>query len=276
MNNEIKIKHILEVFNKHKVDFLPNFGNIGDTLIYASTKKLFNEHQIDYSIVSDYKKANSDVLFVCGGGALIDKYYTLHRSINEIYKNYNEIIILPSTIDGINSKHLFNIAGKKLKICCREKKTYGFMMQNFLYKENIFLCEDLAMSYDFSNYIDIGYGHLNSFRVDRERTNIEYPLSNIDLSIELYLEHKPYRVDYWNISYWNEYLDLFLNSIAKYRTISTNRLHIAIAAVKMNKEVKLFPNSYFKNKAVYEYSLSKYENIKWINKRNTFFWDRYI
>ena len=46
-----------------------------------------------------------------------------------------------------------------------------------------------------------------------------------------------------------------LDEIDKYATVNTNRLHGAIGASLLNKRVHLYPNSYWKNQEVYNYSL---------------------
>ncbi len=41
--------------------------------------------------------------------------------------------------------------------------------------------------------------------------------------------------------------------LSKYEVINTNRLHIAIVGSMLNKKVNFYNNSYYKNRAVYEY-----------------------
>ena len=48
----------------------------------------------------------------------------------------------------------------------------------------------------------------------------------------------------------------FLEAIARFETVHTNRLHVSIAAAMMGRRVHLYANSYFKNKAIHETSLS--------------------
>lgn len=71
--------------------------------------------------------------------------------------------------------------------------------------------------------------------------------------------------NYWTSDSWVEYLDIFLKIIAMHKTINTNRLHVAIAASMLGKNVKFYSNSYFKNKFVYEYSLINFSNVIWID-----------
>ena len=54
-----------------------------------------------------------------------------------------------------------------------------------------------------------------------------------------------------------DYLSFSLDEINKYSIINTNRLHGAIGGSLLNKHVKFYPNSYWKNQEVYNYSLRK-------------------
>ena len=62
--------------------------------------------------------------------------------------------------------------------------------------------------------------------------------------------------DYWD----NEFLArnstrCMINFLEEYKVVNTDRLHVAILASLLGKEVNFYPNSYTKNEAVYNYSL---------------------
>jgi len=63
---------------------------------------------------------------------------------------------------------------------------------------------------------------------------------------------------------------VFVNLIEGSRMVFTDRLHVAILAVILGKDTILYPNSYYKNKGVYEFSLSKYPNLKFVEDRKHF------
>jgi len=47
--------------------------------------------------------------------------------------------------------------------------------------------------------------------------------------------------------------------------VRTNRLHDAICAGLLGKRVKMYPNSYFKNRAVYEFSMrDRFPDVEWV------------
>ncbi len=45
-------------------------------------------------------------------------------------------------------------------------------------------------------------------------------------------------------------------------------MKIHIAATLLGEKVKLFPNSYYKNKAVFEYSLKRFSNVDFVEDFN--------
>jgi hypothetical protein len=59
-------------------------------------------------------------------------------------------------------------------------------------------------------------------------------------------------------------LDHLFEVIGSHSRIQTDRLHVAIAGALLGREVHLHPNSYYKNQAVYDYSLEQYENVTFV------------
>ena len=95
---------------------------------------------------------------------------------------------------------------------------------------------------------------------DREKTNIKIPEDNRDLSLIL---NKPGNTKI------NIIKDVSLSTpdhLSKFKTINTNRLHIAIAGILLDKNVNFYRNSYYKNKSVFEYSINNiYKNTIFYN-----------
>ena len=101
-----------------------------------------------------------------------------------------------------------------------------------------------------------GNGVCNAYRMDREKTNINIPENNVDLSSKLN--------KCGNTAKINVIKDVSLSIfdyLSKFETINTNRLHIAIAGSLLDKNVNFYRNSYYKNKSVFEYSINNiYKN----------------
>ena len=63
----------------------------------------------------------------------------------------------------------------------------------------------------------------------------------------------------------DKYVEKFETIVSSFTKINTNRLHVAIMGALYGREVNLYPNSYYKNKEVYEYSIkNKFSNVKFI------------
>jgi exopolysaccharide biosynthesis predicted pyruvyltransferase EpsI len=64
--------------------------------------------------------------------------------------------------------------------------------------------------------------------------------------------------------------DSFVKLIEGSGKVITDRAHVAILATILGKDTTLYPNSYYKNKGIYEYSLSCYPNVRFVEvQRNS-------
>jgi len=98
---------------------------------------------------------------------------------------------------------------------------------------------------------------LNCFRTDGEKTDIEIPEKNFDLSEILSL-------GIYNEEICEYVISNLFSIINKFDLIRTNRLHIAVSCALLGKKVEFYPNNYFKCEAIYEYSLKgKYNCVIW-------------
>ncbi|MFN6944236.1 MAG: glycosyltransferase [Cytophagaceae bacterium] len=272
MYNEIDINEFLTQFSGTCVDYLPNNGNVGDILIFASTLQVFQRHKISFQTIEGNEDERGDVLFLGGGGNLIDDYCWLLPRLQKLNRNYDKVVILPHTIFGKKVLEVFEQLGENVYIFCREKKSYDFLFSSLKHKENIFLSNDMAFHFDYFPYKSKKtHGILNAFRKDGEKGVQDIPVLNIDLSDELQLKGKPYSTEFWRLDYWMDYLDDFLGLISQHNVIRTNRLHVAIAGALMDKKVEFYPNSYFKNEAVYSFSLANHKNVSFKEYDNHYF-----
>ena len=92
---------------------------------------------------------------------------------------------------------------------------------------------------------------LNAFRVDEEKTNVEIPNINFDISsmYQLSINH-PFLAE--------AATRMMLHTVSQFEEINTNRLHVAILSSLLGKKVNFYDNSYFKCRAVYLHSLEKH------------------
>lgn len=101
-------------------------------------------------------------------------------------------------------------------------------------------------------------GTLHAFRTDAERTVVTVPPDNLDLSDLFFYGTRNAAVCHTGALHILRYLNTF-------DEVRTNRLHLAIGALLLDKRVRLHPNSYFKNRAVFEFSLrDRFPDVEWV------------
>lgn len=275
------------------VYFYPNPGNAGDSLLAHVTYELFKELNIKYHLFDEQTSDPTDKILLYGGGGNLISYYSQARNFIQKYcRKVKKLIILPHTIAG--NEDLLNQFNENVDIIAREEVTYNHVKKHAL-KANIFLADDLGFGLNVekilskklgfgmhlinlqlpvriflqSNYAEVMYrakklvysgkNHiLNCFRIDKEKSNIDIPSGNIDVS-SIFAYGTEGEIKAFYASY------RLLNFINHYQEIRTNRLHIAIGGALLGKEVKLYPNNYYKCEAVYESSIKgRYPNVIWM------------
>jgi exopolysaccharide biosynthesis predicted pyruvyltransferase EpsI len=246
---EFNLRDFLEIYKDRSVDFFRFPGNYGDSLIWHGTKILLSSLNISEQYVDISSLNYNNILFIDGGGNLVDYYSDVKDFLTKKPSLYDEIIILPHTIFGEKQVEVLNNISSKLTIFCRERVSAEFLEDRLTHTE-VYLWHDCALYNKFSP-VPPGRGILNSFRLDQESILHILPKSNNDLSYNGYAT-KP--------------LDELIDVLQKYAQVNTDRLHIAIAATLLGKRVRLFPNSYYKNKAVFNYSLKRFSNITFVEK----------
>ncbi len=247
---ELNVKDFIKKYSGSEVDFFRFKGNYGDSVIWHGTMKLLSDLNIQIHNVELSSKIKNEVLFIDGGGNFIDYYDDVRNFLHAKHTEYKEIVILPHTIFGDKQIDLLSKL-KNTTIFCRELESEKFVREHAK-NCGVYLSHDCAFYNIFENKQDTGEGVLQAFREDCESIFSDKPVQNIDISDIGGYETKP--------------LDEFLDIISKHKEIHTDRLHVAITASMLGKKVTLYPNSYFKNKAVFDYSLKKYPKTQFITK----------
>lgn len=247
---EYDLKKFLEKYKNFNVDFFRFGGNYGDSLIWHGTMKLLSELNIRVDYVDLVSEKKNKVLLIDGGGNLVDYYTDVRDFLTAKPALYNKIVILPHTIFGDKQIKILNNLQSDTTIFCREKVSVDFVAKN-IKKGKVYLWHDCAFYNSFEKSKVEGVGTLNAFRSDQESILKMKPNPNNDISYNGYAT-KP--------------LDGFLETLQKYNKINTDRLHVAIAAALLGKRVNFYPNSYYKNKAVFDYSLKKFPNVNFIEQ----------
>lgn len=224
-----------------------NPGNAGDSIIQAGTFHFFESQNIPYRIIEPGTSIPPEtILWYSGGGNLVEYYNDCKKWLMS-FSETNPCIILPHTINDIVFLRQLN---SRTILICREEKSFELCLANFSGK--VFLHQDMAFYLDIARLNVIpkkGRGSLYAFRQDKEKNGQNFS-NTLDVS--------------WLFGYQltnrESIMDCashFLDVINSFEFIHTDRLHIAIGAFLLGKKhIYLYPNSYYKNRAVYDHSLS--------------------
>ncbi len=268
--------------------FLPDPGNAGDSFIAHATYQLFDRLALDYEVGSTRETYPDRVVIWGGGGNLVPLYVDLNDFLLDNADVCARLIVLPHTIQGREST--LARLGANCEIFCRERMSFDHVRRHAP-KATVILSHDLAFSADLDKTVaqaalfplpllsDVDLARrnvkrslralsyktrargssrvLNCFRGDREKTNTAIPYPNIDAS-------QVYAIDTMSERDSLETTYRLMRFVDGFRTVNTNRLHIAILAAMLGQRVNFYPNSYGKNLAVYEHSMAgRFENVRW-------------
>lgn len=245
---EINMVEFLSDYASKHIVYIPNPGNAGDSLIAMGTLQLFDKLGLNYVIGDINVEYKDKILFYAGGGNLVGLYNNCYNFLNK-NKAKNEIVLLPHTVKDVDS--LVTSLGSNVTIICREYVSYVYVYSITKHSQNVLLSKDMAFYITgLESYTIKGVGEGNCFRLDCEKTNVRIPSGNNDISASMEVPHNTTKPDVIN----NVCSSVF-KYLSQFEVINTNRLHVAIAGALLGKRVNLYRNSYYKNKAVYDYSL---------------------
>lgn len=282
------LEKILGSLRGEKVVYIPNRGNAGDSFIAHATYQLFDNVGLNYEIGNlsgTYRKA---IIVCAGGGNLVRPYPNMADFLRRNLGHWRQLIILPHTIRSYED--IIQRFDSNCYVFCRETPSFDFVHANAS-KARTFLSHDIALGCDLRDtrrqmarrpYRDI-FGRqlfvrnakrlmrsvrycamnvsepriLNVFRTDVEKTGIELPWANIDLSSAFSAD------DMLPIASLHATYSMMC-FIDKFELVRTNRLHIGILSAMLGKDVEFYDNSYGKNRDVYIHSLrDRFSNVRW-------------
>ncbi|CCG86689.1 polysaccharide pyruvyl transferase family protein [Erwinia piriflorinigrans] len=256
MNKEIlTLDDLIKCYHsEHSIVYKANPGNAGDGVIASATYDFFERNNITFSQYARHHSYHNsrDVLFFGGGGNLIEGLYSEGKDFLESQlDNFFKIIIMPSTIKGY--KKFFSDNKNKLIVFCREATTLEYVLSLGYEKGvNVFVSDDMAFYLDLEKYrsnIFSDKNIANCYRTDSESLNGNIEVINHDISLT-------WNGDYWdNISLARNSTRCMINFLEDFKEVNTDRLHVAILASLLGKIVNFYPNSYYKNQAVFNYSI---------------------
>jgi exopolysaccharide biosynthesis predicted pyruvyltransferase EpsI len=213
-------------------------------MIERATLELFARAGIACRLIqaSDLQKSSSfkniDMLAAPGGGS-VGEFYTaspkLRAQISRV-QGCDKILLPQSAFDSTEDLSAFTV------VFAREIRSFELMS---VAHPDVRLAPDMALSLAISAPKESRQIIEGVFmRRDRERT---HNAEGVDLTSKV------------------KTADDYIRRAGEFGIIKTNRLHLAIAAALQDRQVFLRPNSYHKNRSMFETWLRLFPNVKWEN-----------
>ena len=225
------------------VYYMANPGNWGDGLIRQGTLRFFRDLGLKFTeIMSKEELARLSptiTTLIYGGGGAWCKLWNHGELWATTFKQRFHVIVLPSTYE-------MQFAIPNTTFFCRDQYESQANVPAATF------CHDMAFYLKHSvSPVPAGSGEGYFFRTDAESGRSRpIPPSNDDISLK-----------------GNQFSDVapLVATVAKFESVHTDRLHVAITGCLLKKKVFLYPNSYFKNKAVYRSSMQDhFENVEFM------------
>jgi len=268
------LKDVFTQFKDRQFIFVEPGGNFGDDLIYVGAKKLANELDIKYNsfffdgeispksfwnaVNLEVYLAQSDIIYVHGGGGFNSIYGWAPQLLRILRSMFpKNLIIVGPTSTTLEPRYLSHILPKDKNIIffAREMVTYNFIKRFY---PKVYVDHDATFQLtencdEFKSFcMGLTKKSEHSLLVLRQDAE-EVPLPKVikKENYDVVCDPATYEKEEWlKLHLWSS-------------TITSNRLHSAIFGTIAGKEVKLFANSYHKNRAVWEFSLHKL-GVEWI------------
>jgi exopolysaccharide biosynthesis predicted pyruvyltransferase EpsI len=237
------------------VTFVPNPGNIGDAAINLACFYYLNDRFARVDICPMTDTPRTECVFLGGGGNAVEPLYNDVRNFLDRLPLEHRLFVFPATIRGY-SKSLLRVA-PIARILCRELTSYT-SLTNQLGLERVWLTHDAAfllaprLRRDFTSTLNnAAASKCYLFRTDKER--VDYRFGGNDMMSEnhsYWTDMGAARNAVWAVAHY------FLN----FGEVETDRLHGAILAAILGRQTILRANCYYKNAAVFNFSLSRLPN----------------
>ena len=267
MKNQIVSHKLFELFERNKSKqfiFVEPGGNHGDYLIYKGAEKLaglagikFKPVKHDDFMVSSY--LDDAVIYIHGGGGFVPWWGgSVIKELKKAVDSHRGVIIVgPQTFstDKLFLKrevvdNLGNNRSKEIFIFARDPISYSVLKECLPSWVNLELDHDTALN-------------LNSEDLETNSKSSGYTLYSMREDPEKYaFKNKEYLSIWVDPVNYSKSFEEWVKIHAHAKKIITNRLHSAMAGTILGKETILLPNSYYKNRAIWEFSL-KSRGVIW-------------
>ncbi|WP_027169529.1 polysaccharide pyruvyl transferase family protein [Mesorhizobium sp. WSM3224] len=263
------IASCLRQYSGKKICFFPNPGNAGDSLIAVGTYQAFERCGLEVEIIDLDSNVKDQIVFLGGGGNFVPLYTDVKTAFKKFLGRASKCILLPHTIRG--NEDVIASLDDSCTVFCRD-------LASFRHLRAVNPSLEVRLSHDMAFHIDVrallddeetriaaqnvlteklnslgltegmirGWPSVDMLRLDSESC-ADAPQSDVDVSDLFALGVRPNEA---RLAAW-----CFLKTISFAKHITTDRLHVGVAAAMLGVPCTLRDNSYGKNHSVYEHSL---------------------
>lgn len=253
-----ELAHALAGVRGQRLVLLRNRGNRGDGVIHLGAQRLLHALGLEYRDIHqpDAPQAiEADVLLVVAGGAFCRTTHSIVALIERYAPTVQHVIILPASFD-VSCGEVRRFArswDERFTVFCREQRSFEALRALPVRAQGLMLSHDLAFCADLQPWAERpAEGSVAIVRRDREAV----------------FDRRPLDIGGRDISRGSDAeAEILLDYVARFAVVHTDRTHAAITAAMMGREVWLYRNAYFKNQAIFEHSLSRMPNVRFVGKQ---------
>jgi len=268
------MRSYLETLAGEEILYFPTPGDAGDSLLQVGTYQALKRAGIRFRPISLEDDVSGRIVMLGGGSNLTPLYRELRHALLDggFLQNCRRLVILPHTLRG--NEDLLARMDDRVTIFCRDPESYVHVLRH-AETPHVHLDHDMALHLDVGEFYEEARPYTDTpelfetnlarygrrfladepvdrafYRVDGERQNGPVPPDNVDISMIFQFGTWPE----------NSYKAVwcFLEAIRRSRSLSTDRLHVAIGASLLDRPCRLDADRYGKNAGVYLHSLRKY------------------
>jgi exopolysaccharide biosynthesis predicted pyruvyltransferase EpsI len=260
------LRRLFEQYMSRKFVFVEPGGNYGDYLIYRGAEKLADQiglryHSIPFNEYMFTQVDHEKVIYIHGGGTYNPWWSgtSMWALLKSVQFHKGILIQGPSTVhreknflEGGVARYLKDTNTEKIYFFTRERASYEALREVLPSHVELGLDHDTALHLTCDDLpsatADLSSRTFYAIRNDKESRRVA------DHSKQLRLWFDPVPS--------SQSFDEWIQHHACVGEVITNRLHSAIVSTILGKDTTLLPNSYHKNRSVYEFSLAQ-RGVRW-------------
>lgn len=222
------------------------------------------EKRIHWWTMRAYTSDFPSTVVLIGGGGNVNDLYDGSRLLQVVIEQNpkNTVIVAPQTywFNSTQFPKIFQNTKQEIHLFSRERNSYSLLEKMKLPSNvNIHLSQDAALYLSREDLIPFSHRSIScSYDLLCLRNDKESAVSKKTVIATIKKSTNPAKKLFsGDISYSFDFKS-FVGLVEGAGIVYTDRLHVAMLGTILGKETVLFPNSYHKNKAVFEYSLSSH------------------